>query len=228
MAGLAGCSGGGDNTNDGNDTPTPDDTDPQSGTPTDSGGQTATPAGSNDGPNPNCARLTGQPTAYDAAETPFVFTFDYVDSWTAVEPLEGPGGRSQAITSPTVTVDGEPESAGIRVGQRFEPLTATEVDGEIADAVAGDFSPFEVVYELEYAGETVRVVGLPDAELAVYRLWLPYDGQYYPVEIEVLTSILRLDDDNRQELLCLDAIQTATETVQTSLRPNPETTIESV
>lgn len=227
MAGLAGCSGGGD---DGGTDDTADEPDPSTGggTPTGNGSQTATPDGSTDGSGPNCASLTGQPTAYDAADTPFVFTFDYVDSWTVQDPLEGPGGRNQGISSPTVRVDGETESAGIRVAQRFEPLTAAGVEEEINSAVSGEYSPFEVVHEIAYAGETVRIVGFPDAELAVYRFWLPHDGQYYPVEMDVLTSILRLDEQNRQVLLCLDAIQTATETIRTSLRPNPETAIDSV
>lgn len=228
MAGLAGCSGGDDESGTDDETPGTTDPSPDDSTPPGSDGGTATPGGSTDGSGLNCASLRGQPTAYDATDSPFVFTFDYVDSWRVQDPLEGPGGRNQGVTSPTVSVDGEPESAGIRVAQRFEPLTASAVDEEISDAVSGEYSPFDVVHELDYAGDVVRVVGVPDAELAVYRFWLPYEGQYYPVEIDVLTSILRLDEDNRQELLCLDAIQTATETVRTSLRPNPETTIDSV
>jgi hypothetical protein len=230
MMGLAGCAGDGGDASPGAGTPTPDssDPDPTGDTPTGSSGQTATPDSTGSGAGPNCASLTGQPTAFDAADTPFVFTFDYVDSWTVQDPLEGPGGRNQGVTSPIVRVDGETESAGIRVAQRFDPLTATQVDEEIADSVSGEFSPFEVVHEQEYAGETVRIVGVSDAELAVYRFWLPHDGQYYPVEMDVLTSILRFDEQNRQVLLCLDAIQTATETIRTSLRPNPETTIETV
>ncbi|MEF8870888.1 MAG: hypothetical protein V5A41_04590 [Haloarculaceae archaeon] len=230
VAALAGCSGsdsdGGGEDPDGESGPTTDTGEPTATSePSADDGSGTTP---NNSPAPDCTRLTGQPTGYDAADTPFVFTFDYVDSWTVGTPLEGPGGRSQAVTSPIVSVDGEPESAGIRVGQRFEPLTATQVDAEIADAVSGQYSPFEVVHELEYAGETVRIVGFPDAELGFYRLWLPHEGQYYPVEIDVLSSILRFNDQNEQELLCLDPIQTATETVRTSLRPNPATTIDSV
>jgi hypothetical protein len=228
MVGLAGCSGSddsGDGAGGGGDGP---DSTANGSTPAGGEGQTATPAKSDSETGPNCSLLAGDPTAFDAAGTPFVFTFDYVDAWTVQDPLEGPGGRSQGITSPVVRVDGEAESAGVRIGQRFEPLTAAQVDDEIADAVSGDFSPFEVVYELDYADETVRVVGFPDAELAVYRFWLPHDGLYYPVEVDVLSSILNRDEEGQQVLLCLDEIQTMVETVRTTLRPNPETTIESV
>lgn len=229
MAGFAGCSGSDDNGSDTTGSDSGDGSMSAGGEGTaDAGGDGAATPTTGNGPEPNCTRLAGQPIPYGTASTPFVFTFEYVDSWTVGEPLEGPGGRNQSITSPTVTVDGEPEGAGIRVAQRFEPLTASQVDEEIADAVSGDFSPFEVLHELEYAGETIRVVGFPDAELAVYRFWLPHGDRYYPTEIDILTSILRLDEDGRQELFCLDAIQTATETVRTSLRPNPETTIDSV
>jgi hypothetical protein len=240
MVGLAGCSGGGEPTdgNAGSDgsggggettaTSTSDGGSATSGQTASGGDATAT---ANDSPDPNCNLLTGQPTEYDAAGTPFVFTFDYIDSWTFQDPLSGPGGRSHGLSSPVVSVDGETESAGIRIGQRFEPLTAAEADEQVADATSGEYNPTEIVHEIEYDGETIPIVGFPDAELAVYRLWLPYEGTetvYYPVEIDVLSSILRLDDENKQELLCLDAIQTATETIRTSLRPNPETTIEDV
>lgn len=247
---LAGCSGGGggegdDGNDDGDDggTRTPDGggTDGGDGGGTTSGDgagtATATPggettAGPGSGPDPNCARLTGSPATYDAAGTPFVFTFDYVDSWTLADPLEGPGGRSQGITSPVVTVDGEPESSGIRIGQRFEGVTAAAVDDWIADATAGASNPASVLYEQEYDGETVRVVGIAAEEsVPIYRLWLPHgpagDRRYYRVEIDVLTSILRVGDDGT-DLLCLEETLAATETVRESLRPNPDTTIGEV
>ncbi|MFC7131701.1 MULTISPECIES: hypothetical protein [Salinibaculum] len=236
MGVLAGCSGGdvpadgssGDGGN-GDSTTTPSASgESEAERATATGDATATP---DDSPDPNCRRLTGEPTAYDAAGTPFIFTFDYVDSWNVEDALEGPGGRSQGVSSAVVTVDGETESAGIRVGQRFEPLTATEVDEEVADATSGDYNPAEVVREVTFAGEPIPVVGFPDAELATYRMWLPYEGAenvYYPVEMDTLSSILRRDDEGEQVLLCLDGIQTMTETILTSLRPNPDTTIEEV
>ncbi len=193
------------------------------------GGESTTDDGPNDSPDPDCTRLTGQPTPYDTAGTPFIFRFDYVDSWELPEALQGPGGRSQGISSPVVTVDGETERAGIRVGQPFEALTATAVDENISDAVSGEYTPFAVVRELEYAGETVRVVGLPDAELPSYRFWLPHgaDGtQYYPVEVDTLTSILRTGEEGADRLLCVESTVAAVETIVTSLEPNPETTID--
>lgn len=50
---------------------------------------------------------TGDPIPYDASDTLFVFSFDYIDSWELSDPLVGPGGRTQGITSPIVTADGE-------------------------------------------------------------------------------------------------------------------------
>jgi hypothetical protein len=126
-------------------------------------------------------------------------------------------------------VDGEPESAGFRIGQRFEALTADGVDTEIADMTGGDANPAEVVRELEYDGETVRLVGFPHNDLALFRLFLPHgsggDRAYYPVEIDGLTSILRIEDGERS-LLCLSEIQAVTDRIVDSLRPNPESTID--
>ncbi|WP_257297470.1 hypothetical protein [Haloarchaeobius sp. FL176] len=73
-------------------------------------------------------RLAGQPTPSDPSGTPFIFAFDDVDSWAVPAALQGPGGRRQGFSSPMVSVDGEPESAGIRVGQQSQVLTAAGVD----------------------------------------------------------------------------------------------------
>lgn len=124
---LAGCTGS--ETTDG------DRSDDSSGDASD-GGSTDTPsttmetvAGEGDptagnSPDPDCDRLTGDPVPYDASDTLFVFSFDYIDSWELAAPLAGPRGRTQGITSPIVTVDGERESAGIQIVQSAEALSA--------------------------------------------------------------------------------------------------------
>lgn len=222
--GLAGCSGGGSDA----DSPAGrDDAGSSPGT-TAGPGSAGTP---NDSPDPNCARLTGSLTPYDVSGTPFVFGFDYVDTWTADEPLEGPGGRVQGISSPTVTVDGSTESASVALSQEFDPLTAAEVDDTIADSVSGDYARAEVVDEQQFDGETIRFVGFPNTTLPYYQTWLPYgDGEarYYPVTLELRTTIFRLDDDNAAQELCVDTSVESIETVRRTLRPNPDSTIAEV
>ena len=231
---LAGCLGGGDGSGGGGGTQPDGDESGGGGATTTQGpggGESTTDAGPNDSPDPDCTRLDGQPTAYDASGTPFVFQFEHVDSWEVQEPLQGPAGRSQGISSPRVSVDGEPESAGIRVGQSFEPKTAEEVDEAISGAVSGDYNPFAVVREIEFDGETVRVVGLPEAEIPSYRFWLPHGSgtrSYYRAELDALTSILRTGEDDADRTLCVAQTVAAVETIMTSLAPNLDTTIDEV
>lgn len=233
---LAGCLGGGGGSGDDSGETSVDGGGGGGGTTQASdggsaGGESTTDAGPNDSPDPDCTRLTGQPTPYDASGTPFIFQFDYVDTWNVPDALQGPGGRSQGLSSPVVSVDGEPESAGIRVGQRFEALTASGVEESIADIVSGERNPFSVVRELEYDGETVRVVGITDAELPTYRFWLPYGSeprQYYPFELDCLTSILRAGGGEPTRTLCVEPTVAAVDTIMDSLEPNPDTTIDEV
>ena len=232
-SGLAGCTGGGEPAGGGDaggagpqtSTPTPAASG-GAGTPTtDSGGGGSTP---NDSPDPNCALLEGSPTPYDATGTPFVFTFDYVDSWELQDPLAGPGGRIQGISSPVVTVDGETESAGLTVGQKYEALTAAEVDERITDATSGDYARYVVAEEQEFGSETVQFLGFADADIPFYQTWLPHgDGEarFYQLQLMLNTSILRLDEDNVAQELCLEPTVAGIETVRGSLAPNPDSTI---
>jgi hypothetical protein len=185
-----------------------------------------------DDPDPDCSRLTGDPVPYDASDTLFVFSFDYIDTWELDDPIAGSGGRTQGIASPTVTVDGERESAGIQVVQSTDALSASEVDAEIAAVTDGQYARFEVVDEQAFDGETVPVVGISDADPSFFALWLPHgpadQRKYYSLTISTLTSILRLNDDNQSVTLCDDPVHAAVETVRESLRPNPGTTIEEV
>ncbi|QSG04392.1 hypothetical protein HSR121_0031 [Halapricum desulfuricans] len=193
---------------------------------TSGGGNDSTP-GSN--PDPDCSRLAGDPVPYDGSDTTFVFSFDYIDSWELTEPIVGSRGRTQGITSPVVTVDGERESASIQVIQSADPLSASEVDSEIAAGTEGQYARFEVVSEQEFDRETIQVVGISDTDPSFYQMWLPHGPadrrQYYSLTINTLTSILRLNEDNQSVTLCDDPVHTAAETVRESLRPNPDTTI---
>jgi len=219
---VAGCSGGDGSTEDSGDS---------GSTPAGGSGETASGSRPNDSPDPDCSRLAGSPTPYDASGTPFVFEFDYVDSWTLKEPLEGPEGRVQGLSSPVVSVDGEPENAGLTVQQKFEPVTAAEVDETIADSTSGSYARVEVLDEQSFDGESVRFVGFPDAVLPYYEAWLPYgDGEarYYQLQMQLLTSITRLDEDNVARELCVEETVSGIETVRESLRPNPDSTIEEV
>lgn len=230
---LAGCSGSetadGDNSGDSNSggASDSDSTDAPSTTQETTAGESgSTPSNS---PDPDCSRLTGDPVPYDASDTLFVFSFDYIDSWELATPLTGSGGQTQDITSPIVTVDGERESAGIQVIQSTDALSASEVDEEIASGTEGQYARFQVVGEQEFDGETVRVVGISDSDPSFYQMWLPHgpadQRQYYSLTINTLTSILRLNEDNKSVTLCNDPVYTATDTVRESLRPNPDTTI---
>ena len=185
-----------------------------------------------DSPDPDCSRLTGDPIPYDASDTLFVFSFDYIDSWELSDPLVGPGGRTQAITSPIVTVDGERENAGLQVIQSSDGISASEVDQEIAAGTEGQYARFQVVGEQEFDGETVRVIGISESNRSFFQMWLPYGSadqrHYYSLTINTLTSILRLNEDNESVTLCNDPVYTAADTVRESLRPNPDTTIEEV
>jgi hypothetical protein len=201
----------------------------------DDGTPTADPATAepnpDESPDPNCALLEGSPTPYDAAGTPFVFTFDYVDTWELQDPLEGPGGLIQGISSPVVTVDGETESAGLTVGQKFDPLTAAEVDEYVAESTSGDYARFVEAPEQSFGGETIRVLGFADPELPFYQTWLPHgDGEarYYPLNLLLNTSILRPGEGDGSGRLCLEPTVAGIETVRESLAPNSETTIAEV
>lgn len=90
---------------------------------------------------------------------------------------------------------------------------------------------FEVVGEIEFDGETVRLVGLPDAQIPSYRFWLPHGTgprSYYRAELDALTSILRPGEEDPNRTRCVEETVAAVETIVDSLGPDPETTIDEV
>lgn len=245
MTGLAGCTGGGENEAGAGSTPTP--TAASSGSSGGSGGSsdgggggggsdggsssdetdepTATATASAD---PDCSLLAGSPTPYDASGTPFVFTFDYVDSWTLQDSVQGPGGMIQGIISPTVSVDGETEAAGLTVAQKFEALTAAEAESAAPDVE--EYPDRMDVTEQSFGGETVRFYSVAGSDIPFYQAWLPHgDGEtrYYELTLMLNTSILRAGGGPTQTL-CLETTVAGSETVRQSLVPNPDTTIAEV
>lgn len=211
-AGLAGCLGGNDDqASDGTTTPTATD----SGTPT--------PAGAAD---PFCAPITGTATPYDTAGTPFVFTYDYVDSWTVEEPFGTSTSRAQRVVSPTLSsADGE--SATIRVAQSLSPVTAADAQETISFLTDREENN-GVTYETEFNGETVAFIELPNVDVNSYNTHLPYgDGEerYYSMSI---VTFLDGGGPGRTIGDCTDAVNAATRTTLESIAPNPETTIDEV
>ncbi|QSG04391.1 hypothetical protein [Halapricum desulfuricans] len=241
---LAGCSGsdtpanGGDTDQDGGD-PTPTATPDSAGqtsdsTTTQSPTQTADDeTTAPDGPDSVCTPLAGSPTAYDVSGTPYVFAFDYPETWTVGDPIPGQNGRFQQIMSPDVTVDGYARTATVRIGQSSAPLSASEVEAEKDKLTTRETDPLAVVDEQTFDGETLEVLGFPDVPPSnyppAYVLFLPYGSggsrEYYRTSIVTYSDVYGLEDEGRDA--CNERIRTATETVRNSLRPNPETTIKT-
>jgi len=212
--GLAGCSGGGDDqASDGTTTPTA----------TDSG--TTTPTA--DAVDSFCAPITGSATPYDTAGTPFVFTYDYVDSWTVEEPFGTSTSRAQRVVSPTLSsADGE-SSATIRVAQSLSPVTAADARDTI-EFLTDRQENNGVTYETEFNGETVEFVEFPDVDVNSYNTHLPYgDGEerYYSMSI---VTILDGGGPGRTISRCTDAVNAATRATLESLAPNPDSTVDEV
>ncbi|WP_435362022.1 hypothetical protein [Haloarchaeobius sp. DFWS5] len=128
-----------------------------------------------------------------------------------------------------MSVDGESEGANVSVSQTFEGITASAVEDAIAETTSGASNPFEVLYEQSFDGETVQVIGMDDAELPLYQMWLPYgsdERRYYKLRLRLTSSILRLDEDNVAQPLCVEETVAGIETIRESLTVNPETTVE--
>jgi hypothetical protein len=236
-AALAGCSGS-DTSTDGSDTdqsngeptPTPDSSTPTSdATATETASDETTP----DWSDSVCAPLAGSPTAYDVSGTMYVFAFDYPETWTVGDPIPGQNGRFQQITSPSVSVNGDPRTATVRVGQSLPALSASEVEAEKEELTTRDVDAFAVVDEQTFDGETVDVLGFPDVPASnyppAYTLYLPYGSsdsrEYYRTSIVTYSDVYGLEEQDSDA--CNELIRTATETVRSSLRPNPETTVDN-
>ncbi|MEF8977116.1 MAG: hypothetical protein V5A21_12895, partial [Halapricum sp.] len=166
--------------------------------------------------------------------TPYVFAFDYPETWTVGDPIPGQSGRFQQITSPKVSVDGDARTATVRIGQSSPSLSTSEVEAEKDELMTREADPLAVVDEQAFDGETIEVLGLPDVPPSnyspAYLLFLPYGSggsrEYYPTSIVTYSDIYGLEDEERDA--CNARIRTATETVRNSLQPNTETTIETV
>lgn len=228
--GLAGCTGGdpggGGDAVGGGGPPTATATSTATHTPT----GTATPTETAD-PTPTsgwasgfCEPLTGSPTPFDVSETPYVYQFDYVDSWRVGEPIEQSNARYERLESPVLTSDEGESSATIRVGQSLEGITAAEAD-EAYQAQLDREESSGVAYEDEFGGETVRFVEFPNVDVNSYVAYLPYgDGKdrYYGFS---LVTFIEGGGPGQNVSECTDAVNVATQTVRGSLTVNPDSTI---
>jgi hypothetical protein len=225
---LAGCSGdGGSNGGGSTPTPAPDGASSDGRASNDGGGSTP-----NDSPDPDCSRLSGTPTGYDASGTALVFTFDYVDSWERQQPAAGPDALVQQLTSPLVSVDGATQQAVVQIIQMHQPFTEDEAAENVSQATEGESATLDVVHEQEFDGETVRVLGDSGADIPTYVVWLPHgsggDRSYYRVQLNLLSTIARTNETEAEQQLCLEESLAGIETIRESLTPNPESTIEEV
>lgn len=225
-AALTGCLGGGSSAETGDDPGDAATTEPQTATPTD------TPAPTTTTPSEStafCAPWEGQTTPYDSAGTPFFFDYDYVETWTPEGITDYSGGHFVRFSSPPV---GDDEfSLTLRVSQFDRAFTAAERDEEVEYFLNFEAEPREVVDEITYDGESLRVLGLAEEEVSYYQpglsVLLPYgsgsERRYYPVGV-VLFDGLSVPDGERQA--CIAAAEAAQSAVIESLTPNPDTTFE--
>ncbi|MCT9098145.1 hypothetical protein [Haloarchaeobius sp. HME9146] len=228
VSGLAGC------TSDSGGSPEGDESDTQTATATATDTATATatetatdePATTASQAASFCQPITGSPTAYEVADTPYVFAFDYIDSWTVEDPLDRSNARIQRIVSPELTSEGSASSATVRVGQSLEAVTASKAESEIEAAIEREGSS-GVAYEEEFNGETVRFVEFPNVDVNSYTTYLPYgdgDARYYAFSLVTFLDIGNSNVENIGD--CTDAVNVATQTVRGSLAVNTESTID--
>lgn len=236
VTGLAGCTGDGPGSGgEAIGTPTPTATRTSTAAPTDSPTPTATesptPTGTEAaadtpaGASEFCAPVAGSPTPFDVSGMPFVFAFDYVDSWSVGEPIEQSSARYERIESPTLTSGDGESSATIRVGQSFEARTKAEVEEYIQETLDA-YEGSTIAYEEEFNGETVPFVETSNAGLNSYGTYLPYgegDRRYYTCSVVAYNEVAGGD---RTIADCSDLVRAATETVRGSLTVNTETTID--
>ena len=193
-------------------------------------GNTPTPTATADDPTtPACASWQGAPTRYDASGTPFVFSYDYVETWNLSEISDDPRGHLQRLTSPPV---GDNDvTMTVRISQSPTPLTVADRDEEIQYLLGLDSEPRVVVDELTYDGESLRVLGLHEADVSLYQpgytVFLPHGTgaarRYYSVGTTAFGSV-QVDDDDLEA--CVAAVDDAQSMVIASLEPNPATTFD--
>lgn len=177
-----------------------------------------------------CATWEGATTPYDSSDTPFFFDYDYVASWTPEELTNYSRGHFVRFTSPAVGEDDF--TLTLRVSQSGTAFTAAERDEEVEYFLDFEAEPREVVGEVTYDGETLRVLGLADVGdyyqpgLSVF---LPYgsgsDRRYYPVGSTLFGGLGVAEADRPA---CIAAAEAAQSAVIQSLAPNPETAFQPV
>ena len=221
LVGLAGCTSDGapvgDGGNDEGGTATATATATEAPTPE----STATPGSGDE----FCAPIRGSPTRFDVSGTPYVFQFDYVDSWSVGEPIRQSRQWAERLESPVLTSEDGESSATVRVAQALEGVTKDEAEERIQMQVDRESSS-GIAYEDQFNGETVAFVEFPNVDVNSYTAYLPYgDGEnrYYSFSI---VTYLEGGGEGRNVSDCTDAVNFATQTVRESLSVNPERTVD--
>lgn len=227
IVGLAGCTsdgapaGDGGTDDGGTSTATATDTPTATATETPTAERTTTPGSGDE----FCAPIRGSPTPFDVSGTPYVFQFDYVDSWSVGEPIRQSRQWAERLESPVLTSEDGESSATVRVAQALEPVTEAEAEERIQERAESDESN-GIAYEDEFDGETVAFVEFPNVDVNSYVAYLPYgDGEarYYTFS---LVTFIEGGGEGRNVSDCTDAVNVATQTVRESLSVNPESTAD--
>lgn len=235
VTGLAGCTSGGQPSGggDADGTPTATATATVTANPTSTATATDDPtptevATENTAPTEAsdfCAPIAGSPTPFDVSGMPYVFAFDYVDSWSLGEPIEQSSARYDRLVSPVVSGENGESNATIRVGQSFEALTKAEAEQGIQDTLDA-YDSATIAYEETFDGETVQFVQTSNAGLYSYAAYLPYgegERRYYFFSVVAYNENAGQGRDIGD---CSDQVNVATETIRGSLTVNAETTID--
>lgn len=218
-----GSAGDAESTMDENET---QDTETEDGAATDAGEDDD--SGDSEPDSASCDTLKSEFTAYDAAGTPFVFTFDYPGGWDQPDTQAGEKGSLgiDSIFGTSFEDSTGSNRAEFQIMQEYDAVTSIEGSDQLDRLLAeGDFMDrsYEEL-EIDFAGEPIRVAATFEDEANYhYQLYLPQEGSgdelgYYPVGF---SAVLRSSG------LCTDVIRELSEETLRSFRPNPDSTIDS-
>ena len=192
-----------------------------------SGGPVSEPA--------KCDVLKSNLTAYDTAGTAFVFAFDYPSEWEQPEivGVDESGGdvewwQSKSFKDKDESMTGTNE-VQLKLVQEYDAVTPAKVSKDLNELTTESDSfdrTWEEIEELDFAGETVRVMATFESDYSHYALYPPHEGsgsgsEYYPVSFS--TFFLR-DSENP----CTNTVRELSNGMMRSFRPNPDSIIEEM
>lgn len=254
IAGLAGCLGAEAETRDNSDGngSAADANGAQEGkaetdTPTDTSSDSD--SGEAESDSGNCEALKSALTSYDAANTPLVYTFDYPSDLELEElpkdldfsniPKEDIH-RDEMVAVRAYYTRPDEYVSSLHV-QMFQWIDAARRDGDSSEYAedATELSNDEILFgydpdsmyefaELDFNDETVPVKRIQRGAESVHFAALPYDisdgeRRYYKLQIDLLGVT---DDDGSDR--CPEINNDLAEKMVQSIRPNPNSTIESI